>query len=47
MSFNKKIDLLWTFEMLTLCLSHTENGKFGLKKDVIVISNFKLENRPS
>ncbi len=29
MSFKKKIDSLWTFEMMTLCLSHIENEKCG------------------
>jgi hypothetical protein len=43
MNFKKKIDSLWTFEMMTLCLSHIENGKCGLKKYVIVISKSKLK----
>ncbi len=32
MSFKKKMDSLWTFEMMALCLSHIENEKCGLKK---------------
>ncbi len=46
MSFKKKIDSLWTFEMITICLSHTKNEKRGYKKYVIVISKLKLKNRP-
>jgi hypothetical protein len=46
MSFKKREDSLWTFEMMTLCLSHTKNEKCGLKKYVIVISKLKLKNRP-
>jgi len=42
--FKKRMDSLWTFEMMTLCLSHIENEKCGFKKDVIVIS--KLKNKP-
>ncbi len=38
MSFKKKIDSLWTFEMMTLCLSHIENEKCGFKNYVIVLS---------
>ncbi len=38
MNFKKKKDSLWTFEMMTLCLSHIENEKCGFKKYVIVIS---------
>ncbi len=44
MSFKKKMDALWTFEMMTLCLSHTENEKCGFKKSIIVISKFKFKN---
>ncbi len=44
--FKKRMDLLWTFEMMTLCLSHIENEKCGFKKYVIVISKLKLKNRP-
>jgi hypothetical protein len=40
MNFKKRIDLLWTFEMATLCLSHIENEKCGLKNYVIVLSKF-------
>jgi hypothetical protein len=36
--FQDKINSLWIFEMMTLCLSHTKNEKCGLKKYVIVIS---------
>jgi len=36
--FQDKINSLWTFEMMTLCLSHTKNEKCGFKKYVIVIS---------
>jgi hypothetical protein len=32
------MDSLWTFEMMTLRLSHIENEKCGLKEYVIVIS---------
>ncbi len=32
MSLKKRMDSLWTFEMMTLCLSHIENEKCGLKK---------------
>ncbi len=32
MSFKKRMDSLWTFEMMTLCLSHTKNEKCGFKK---------------
>jgi hypothetical protein len=46
MSFKKEIDSLWTFEMITLCLSHIENENCGFKKYVIVISKLKLKNRP-
>jgi hypothetical protein len=46
MSFEKRVDSLWTFEMMTLCLSLTKNEKCGLKKYVIVISKLKLKNRP-
>ncbi len=46
MSFKKKMDSLWTFEMMTLCLSHIENEKCGLQKYLIVISKFQLKNRP-
>jgi hypothetical protein len=46
MSFKKRMDSLWTFEMITLCLSHIENENFELKKYVIVISKLKLKNRP-
>jgi len=42
----KRMDSLWTFEMMTLCLSHIENEKCGLKKYIIIISNLKLKNRP-
>jgi hypothetical protein len=41
MSFKKIIDSLWTFEMMTLCLSHIENEKYGFKKYVIVILKLK------
>ncbi len=41
MSFKKRMDSLWTFEMMTLCLSHIENENFGLTKYVIVISKLK------
>ncbi len=44
MSFKKKIDSLWTFEMMTLCLSHIENEKCGFKKQAI--SKIKFKNRP-
>ncbi len=43
MIFKKKKDSLWTFEMMTLCLSHIENEKCGLKKYVIVISKLKIK----
>jgi hypothetical protein len=33
---------LWTFEMMTLCLSHIENEKCGLKKYVIFISKSNI-----
>ncbi len=45
MSFKKKMDSLWTFEMMTLCLSYTKNEECGFKKYVIVISKLKLKNR--
>ncbi len=45
MSFKKRLDALWTFEMMTLCLSHTKNEECGLKKYVIVISKFKLKKQ--
>ncbi len=32
MSFKKRMDSLWTFEMMTLYLSHIENERCGLKK---------------
>jgi hypothetical protein len=38
MSFFIKMDSLWIFEMMTLCLSHIENEKCELKKYVIVTS---------
>jgi hypothetical protein len=38
MNFTKIMDSLWTFEMMTHCLSHTKNENCGLKKYVIVIS---------
>jgi hypothetical protein len=41
MNFKKRMDSLWTFEMMTLCLSHTKNEKCGLNKYVIVISKKK------
>jgi len=44
MSFKKRMDSLWTFEMMTLRLSHTKNENYGFKKYVIVISKLKLEN---
>jgi hypothetical protein len=34
------MDSLWTFEMMTLCLSQTKNEKCELKKNVIIISNY-------
>jgi hypothetical protein len=43
MSFKKKIDSLWTFEMITICLSHKKIENYGLKKYVIVISKLKLK----
>ncbi len=46
MNSNKEMDSLWTFEMITLCLSHTENEKCGFKKYVIVISKLKFKNKP-
>jgi hypothetical protein len=46
MNFFKKMDSLWTFEMMTLCLSHMENKKCGFKKYAIVISKLKLKNNP-
>jgi hypothetical protein len=42
----KKMNSLWIFEMMTLCVSHMENEKCGLKKNVIKISKLKLKNRP-
>jgi hypothetical protein len=36
------MDSLWTFEMMTLCLSHIENEKCGLKTYVLCISISKL-----
>jgi hypothetical protein len=42
MSCKKRMDSLWTFEMMTLCLSHIENEKCGLKKYVLFISISKL-----
>jgi hypothetical protein len=45
MSFKKRMDSLWTFEMMTQCLSHTENEKW-IQKYVIVISKSKLKRRP-
>jgi len=36
------MDSLWTFEMMTLCLSHIENEKCGLKKYDLFISRSKL-----
>jgi len=38
MSSKKIMNSLWTLEMMTLCLSHIENEKCGLKKYVIFIS---------
>ncbi len=40
MSLEKIMDSagLWTFEMMTLCLSHIEYEKRGFKKYVIIIS---------
>ncbi len=29
---------LWSFEMITLCLSHIKNEKYGFKNYVIIIS---------
>ncbi len=46
MSFKKRMDSLWTFEMMTLHLSHIENENYKLKKYIIVMSNLKLKNRP-
>jgi hypothetical protein len=40
------MDSLWTFEMMTLCLSHIENEKCGLKKYVIIISELNFKNMP-
>jgi hypothetical protein len=40
------MDSFWTFEMMTQCLTHTENEECGLKKYVILISKLKLKNRP-
>jgi hypothetical protein len=37
----KKVHSLWTFEMMTLCLSQIKNEKCGLNKYVIVISKLK------
>ncbi len=37
------MDSLWTFEMMTLCLSHTKNEKCGFKKYVIIILKLKLK----
>jgi hypothetical protein len=37
------MDSLWTFEMMTLCLSHIENEKCGFKKYVIVLSKYKYK----
>jgi hypothetical protein len=45
MCFKKRVDSSWTFEMMTLCLSHTKNEKCGFKK-YIVISKNKNKNRP-
>jgi hypothetical protein len=46
MNFRKKLDSLWTFEMMTPCLSQIENEKCGFKKYVIVISKLKLKHTP-
>ncbi len=46
MNFKKRMDSLWTFEMMTLCLSHIENEKCGLNKYFITISKLKLKNTP-
>ncbi len=43
MNFKKRMDSLWTFEMMTLCLSRIKNENCGLKKYVIVISKLKLK----
>jgi len=43
MSFKKGMDSLLTFEMMTLCFSHTRNENCGFKKNVIVISKLKLK----
>ncbi len=45
MSFKKRMDSLWTFEMMTLCLSLIENENCGIKEYVIVMSKLKLKNR--
>jgi hypothetical protein len=42
----KRVDSLWIFEMMKLCLSHAKNEKCGLRKYVIVISKWKFKNRP-
>ncbi len=31
MKCKKRMDSLWTFEMMTLCLSHIENENYGLR----------------
>ncbi len=46
MRFKKKMDSLWTFEMMTFCLSHIENENYGFKKYVIVISKYKYKYKP-
>jgi hypothetical protein len=33
--------------MTTLCLSHKENEKRGLKKNVKIVSKFKIKNKAS
>ncbi len=43
MDFKKIMDSQWTFEMRTLCLSHKENEKCGLKKYVKVVSKYKYK----
>jgi hypothetical protein len=40
MSFKKRLDSLWTFEMMTLCLSHIENENVDSKK---CHSNIKIK----
>jgi hypothetical protein len=44
--FQDKINSLWTFEMMTLCLSHTKNEKKWSQKICHSNIKIKLKNSP-